>query len=301
MAVRLPQRCFLPVGPGVQLETQIQGERLGEPRQPSLGRARQAQQQLSQFRRLGQGAIGVEPQPDLGFLEFTEVAVGSLQPPISNRSAAPRAGKVQLGQAVLQLEPQGFSAFRSELASLPVFIEQGLQGLEIAVKSSPSQGWGEVIEDHGLAAALGLAALARIVHDEGIEMGQGPKRPFRETLLREAHGLARQPLQVAVLAHMHHGLAAEALPKPEVLGQVGMGGRQVGAVVGQLRVTVVAAVGLHQQGHGSEIQPSNWETLPTISHRFEAGIALRYSPDGLQALPTLNRQAAIPAQVARQG
>ena len=169
------------------------------------------------------------------------------------------------------------------------------------MKSSPSQGWGQVIEDHGLAAALGLAALAGIVHDEGIEMGQGPKRPFWEAVLREAHGLARQPFQVAVLAHMHHSLAAEALPKPEVLGQVGMGGRQVGAVVSQLRVTVVAAVGLHQQGHGSEIQPSNWETLLAISHRFEAEIALRYSPDGLQALPTLNGQAAIPAQVAPQG
>ena len=72
-------------------------------------------------------------------------------------------------------------------------------------------------------------------------------------------------------------------------------------MVSQLRVTVVASVGLHQQGHRSEIQPSDWETLPTISHRFEARIPLRYSPDGLQALPPLNRQAPIPTQVGRQG
>ena len=171
-AIRLPKRSFLPVRPGIQLEAQILGEGLGDPGKPTLGRARQTQQQLSQLRRLGQSAVGMETQPDLGFLEFTEVAVGGLQPPIPGRSAAGGGGKLQLSQAVLQLETQGFGAFSSELAGLPVLIEQGLQGLEIAMQAGSSQGRREVIKDHGLAAALGLAALPRIVHDEGIDDGK---------------------------------------------------------------------------------------------------------------------------------
>ena len=41
------------------------------------------------------------------------------------------------------------------------------------MQAGPAQGWGEVVEDHGLAAPFGLGALARIVDDEGVEVGHG--------------------------------------------------------------------------------------------------------------------------------
>ena len=79
-AVRLPQRSFLRVRPGVQLQAQILGERLGEPRQASLGGPREAQETFSELLGFRQGAVDVQAQPDLGFLQLTEVAVRDIEP-----------------------------------------------------------------------------------------------------------------------------------------------------------------------------------------------------------------------------
>ena len=79
--------------------------------------------------------------------------------------------------------------------------------------------WGcEVIEDDGLGTPLRLAALARIVDDEGIEMGHRAQGPLRKTAVSEPHPLAGQPFEVAVLAHMHDRMGSEVFPEPEVLG-----------------------------------------------------------------------------------
>ena len=299
--VRLPKRSFLPNCPGVELQAQIQGERLGEPRPAALGGAGQAEEQFSQLLRFWQGAVGVQPQPDLRFLQLAQIAVGGIQSVVFSRSPPQGGREVELRQPALQLNPQGGGALRTELAGFPVLIEQGFEGLKVPMQASPAQGRREVVEDHGLAAALGLAALSWIVHDEGIEVGHGAEGPFRETLLREAHGLAWQPLQVAVLAHMHHGLAVEVAAQPEVLGQVGVGGRKVGAVIGQLRVSVVAAIGLHQQGHTPKIEAPDGEALTTIGHALQAPIPLRRAPHGLKPIPALNGQAAVPVEIGRQG
>ena len=61
-----------------------------------------------------------------------------------------------------------------------------------------------------------------------------------------ARGLAGQPLQVAVLADVHHGVRAEAVAQPVVGGQVVMAGRQVGVVVDRDRVRAEPARRLHQ-------------------------------------------------------
>jgi gentisate 1,2-dioxygenase len=61
-----------------------------------------------------------------------------------------------------------------------------VDGKKIPMEPSAAQGRGEVVDDHGLGAPFGLGALAGIVNDEGIEVGQGAKGPFRKTLAREA-------------------------------------------------------------------------------------------------------------------
>ena len=98
-----------------------------------------------------------------------------------------------------------------------------------------------MVDDHGGAAALGLAALARIVDDEGVDVGQGAEDRLGEAVGRERQRLARQPFEIAVLAHVDHGMGAEALAQPSVEGEIAMRRRQIRVVIARGRIDVVAA------------------------------------------------------------
>ena len=240
----------------------------------------------------------MQARADLGLLQLAEVAIGGLEPlepdfvasgsPVS-AFRAPRGtgrlqlrGQLELVEALKQLLLQLATARRPQFAGLPVLIEQGLQFQQGPIQAGPAQGGSEVVEDHGLAAPFGLGALARIVNDEGIEMGHRPQGPLREAVGREPQALAGQPFQIAVLAHVADQLHPGLLAQPEVAGQVGVGGRQIGAVVVKAGIPVVAPLRLQQQPHLAELDPSHWKPLGR-----EAGIGLRRSPAPLQGLATL--------------
>ena len=71
---------LLRIRPGIQLQPQIPGQGLGEARLAGLGRPGQAEQQFGQPIRLRQGAVGVQAEADLRFLEFAEIAISGFQP-----------------------------------------------------------------------------------------------------------------------------------------------------------------------------------------------------------------------------
>ena len=77
------------------------------------------------------------------------------------------------------------------------------------MQSRPSQGRSEVIEDHRLGTAFGLTALPGVVDDERVKVGKRAQSPLREAGIPQANPLSRQPLQVAVLAHVHHHVGSE--------------------------------------------------------------------------------------------
>ena len=52
------------------------------------------------------------------------------------------------------------------------------------MQAGPTKRRGEMVEDHCLGPAFGLAAFARIVDDKGIEMGHRAQGPFREAVPR---------------------------------------------------------------------------------------------------------------------
>ena len=156
-----------------------------------------------------------------------------------------------------------------------------------------------MVEDHRLGAALGLTALARIVDDEGIEMGHGAQGPFREARLAQAHPLPRQPFEIAVLPHMHHHLSPVHLADPEIVRQVGVGGRQVGAVISAAQIPLVASTGLNQQGDGSEAEASDRKDRPG-GPGGEAAIPFRRSPNRLQGLATRLGKRGIPGLIGRE-
>ena len=134
--------------------------------------AGQTEQQLRQATGLRQGAEGVEPQADLGLLELAEVAIGSIKPAIKLRCATERQFHTLelLGQGLAQ----GTGPFTAELTGLPILIQQNLKSLQCPMQACPSEGRCQVIEDHCLAASLGLGSLAWIVDDEGIKVWQRP-------------------------------------------------------------------------------------------------------------------------------
>ena len=75
-------------------------------------------------------------------------------------------------------------------------------------------------------------------------MGHRPHHRLGQAGFRQGDGLAGQPFQVAVFAHMDQRLGAPDLADPDVEGQVIVRRGQVGGVVGFLRVDIVAARGL---------------------------------------------------------
>ena len=174
----------------------------------------------------------MQTEADLGFLEFAQIAIGGIQKPIEMlvlailplRAASVVSGQLQQAQLFCQLGAQQLGPLTAHLARFPVLIHLGLEALQIPMQPRPSQGWGEVIEDHRLGPPFGLGSFARIVDNEGIEVGHGAEGPLGKAPVGEAQALAGQPLQVAVLTNMHHHMGPELLPDPEILGQVGMGG-----------------------------------------------------------------------------
>ena len=101
-----------------------------------------------------------------------------------------------------------------------------------------------MVDDDRLCPALGLGALARVVDDEGIEVRQRPEDRLRKARLVECQRLARQPLEVAVLAGVDDGVHVLDGAQPRVEREVAVRRHQVRVVIGRLRVDVVAARGL---------------------------------------------------------
>ena len=180
----------------------------------------------------------MQPRADLRLLEFAEIAIHTIEP---LQQGVPTAGQFQPIQLLLELLLQQGRTATAQLLRLPVLIQQPFQLRQWTVQPSATQWRGEVIKDQGLAAALRLGSLTGVIDDEGIEVGHRPQRQLGEATRGLADAFARQPLQVAVLAQMHHHMGAELLPQPEVVRQVGVGGGQIGAVVAEAGVAVIAA------------------------------------------------------------
>ena len=86
---------------------------------------------------------------------------------------------------------------------------------------------------------------------------------------------------------MHHHLGGEAAAQPEVLGQVGVGGRQVGAVVAEAGIAVIATLGLHQHHHLAKADARDGKGWLAGGVSLQGRIGLRWTPHPLQPRPAL--------------
>ena len=118
----------------------------------------------------------------------------------------------------------------------------------------------QVIDDHRMAAALGLTAFARVVDDERIDERQVAEQRVGKALVRQPDALAGQPLERAVLADVHDRVRAPAALRdgrrqPSIERRVVMRRRQIGRVVDRVGIHAVAARRLERddrvaEGHG---------------------------------------------------
>ena len=124
----------------------------------------------------------MESQANLGFLQFAEIAIRRCQPLFQTVSRT--EGQLDRFEPLGQHAAQSAGALPPQLGRLPILIQQRLQLLEAPMQAGPTKRRGEMVEDYCLGPAFGLAALAGIVDDKGIEMGHRAQGPFREAVPR---------------------------------------------------------------------------------------------------------------------
>ena len=86
-----------------------------------------------------------------------------------------------------------------------------------------------------------MGALAGVVDDEGIELGNWAEGDFGIAVLRQGHGFTRQPFEITVLAIVDDGLRFEVVAQPEIGGEIEMRRNKCRIVVGRFRIDAVAA------------------------------------------------------------
>ena len=106
--------------------------------------------------------------------------------------------------------------------------------MRVAARSTRDQRRRQMADRHSGDAAFGLRRLARIADDERIDHRQRPGHDLRKTRSGQRHGLAGQPFQGAVRAHVNEGVDAGDLlqPQPE---------RDQGVTRRQLRIVIIGA------------------------------------------------------------
>ena len=168
---------------------------------------------------------------------------------------------------------QQLRAARVEAAGEIIFIDQRFEVFQRSVAFSPCKGRRQMVDDDGGCAPLGLRSLARIVDDEGVNVGQRAQRRFGVTALRERQRLARQPFEIAVLAIVQHPLRAKHFAQPDIEGEIAVRGNKRRVVISLFGLDIVAARRLHRDRHIPVNLYGQMECVP-----FHERVILRRAP-----------------------
>ena len=159
----------------------------------------------------------MQPIADLRLLELAQISVDRHQAARRprrrrarpTRDGSPSSRSRSAARAAVRISRRKqLRARRIERERLVVLVDQPLEIAQRAVALGARQRRHQVVDDHRLRPALGLRALARVVDDERIQVRQRAEHRVRPALPAERHALARQPLEVAVFAHVHDRVRA---------------------------------------------------------------------------------------------
>ena len=112
----------------------------------------------------------------------------------------------------------------------------------------------EMIHDDCMGAALGLRALAGIVHDEWINERQVGEQRVGCAIGRHGHALARQPFQRSMSAEMDEGVSLPLLRQPAIKRGIVMARRQIRRVVYRFRIDAEASRRLNGDKNMAEFE-----------------------------------------------
>ena len=110
---------------------------------------------------------------DLGFLEFAQIGIDAFQQLLVGIGLRARSFKAEFAQQILlpgavqNLLAQHAGAAQIDQQGFVVFVHQTFQLLHGAVVFGARERRHQVVDDDGLAAALGLSPFAGVVDDEG--------------------------------------------------------------------------------------------------------------------------------------
>ena len=235
-------------------------------------------------------AEDVQPVADLHFLQFAQVIIElgerfirrflRVDPAIE---IEPRRTRQFHDLVAEQVDPA-----RINPGGLVIFVDQPLQIGERAIGFGAGQRRGQVIDDHGGRTAFRLRAFAGVVDDERIDMRHRPQRGFGETGFRQRQRLARQPFQIAVLAHMNDRVRPVRPAQPRIEREVTVRRDKVGVVIGFFGVDVVAARRLQPDrdiaaaegrdgetpaiGRARDVKRISLGRAPFVGHRIAHGV-----------------------------
>ena len=271
------------------------------PRGRAAGKAGQRQQRIAALAALGRLAEAVQPVADLRLFQLAQVGIQPFQQRLA-LGVVGRWGKAQVFvQAVLQhvgqdVLAQPLGAPGVERQGLDVLVHLAFQLQQRAVGFGAGERGHQVVDDDGLRAPLGLAALAGVVDDEGVQVRQRPQQQVGPAIGPQGHAFAGQPFQVAVLAHVHQRIHLEHPAQPEIERQVGVGRHQVGVVVAGHAVQVAPARGLYAHEHLAQPQAGDHEAA-----RAHHGVGLGRAPQPAHRLLVGGGQRRKVAQVVGHG
>ena len=234
---------------------------------------------------------------DLGLFDLAQVGVQPAQQRFA-LSIICRFGKAQLNvQAICQhllqdAVAQQLGAARVQRQGFVVLVHAAFELLQGPIGFGPRHGGHKVVDDDGLCAALGLRALARVVDDKGVQVRQRAQDGVRPAGRAQRHALAGQPFQVAVLAHVHHGIHLIDTANPKVKSQVVVRGHQVSIVVSGNQVEVAPAGRLVAHKHITVALAGNHEAA--MAHQR---VLLRQAPQRVDGGLAVSRQRVEVLQV----
>ena len=141
---------------------------------------------------------------------------------------------------------QPLAAAAIEAVSLRIFVDQPLELARVAGQVRADERRRQMAERHRGDPALGLRGFARIADDERIDDRQRPDHGLGEAGRRQRDGLARQPFQRAVRAHVDDGIDIGDVTEPQPEGEQRVARRQGRIVI--VGAATVRTAAIRRQG-----------------------------------------------------
>ena len=172
-----------------------------------------------------------------------------------------------------------------EPVRLGVFVDQPLELARVAGQAAVDERRRQVADGHRGDPALGLRRFSGIADDEGIDHRQGADDQFGKAGAGQRHGLAGQPFERAMGAHVDERIGLGDVPKPKPEREQRVPRRQGRIVV--VRSAIARTSAVRRKCHQHVAECARAEPERTVTH---VGVVLGTTPYVVHPLDRVGRQ-----------